>query len=208
MKEIIIGKEGSQPFPITSDSVSRQHARLTVRDDGSMILEDLNSKNGTYLRNAEGDFERISRAVVKDDDVIRLGYAGIHSRTLWVHHLLVDDPMDYSYEFHRLRQIYQNDIKARQEELMRKGDSRDWFTIGAPVAGLCLSFLFKNDPLMIRLAITVPSLTVGLFFAGFAKKMRALVILRQSIITCPHCGRPLSDYDLEQQQCTMCKAHS
>ena len=46
MKEVIIGKEGTQKFPINNSRVSRQHAKITVSDSGQWTLEDLNSTNG------------------------------------------------------------------------------------------------------------------------------------------------------------------
>lgn len=52
MKTIILGKEGNQPFPIKNDfdGVSRRHAKITINDYGDWFLEDLNSMNGTYVR--------------------------------------------------------------------------------------------------------------------------------------------------------------
>ena len=49
MQEVIIGKEGTQKFPINNSRVSRQHAKITVSDSGQWTLEDLNSTNGTYI---------------------------------------------------------------------------------------------------------------------------------------------------------------
>jgi len=48
--EIVIGKAGKAGLAIPSDEyVSRQHARVFT-SDGKIILEDLGSSNGTYLR--------------------------------------------------------------------------------------------------------------------------------------------------------------
>lgn len=207
-KEIIIGREGNQLFPITNDGVSGQHARLVVEDNGTMFLEDLDSLNGTYVRNADGEFERVKRINVTDTDIVRLGRGGMHSTSFWVHHLLVSDVNDYSYEFQCIIDLYKNDIKTTLDALWKKNDMRDWCTIAAPIIGLALSFLFADNALLIRLAITLPSLAVGLFFVGFGKKLRNINARRQRFIVCPRCGRPLSDFDIEQQQCTMCKAHS
>lgn len=208
MDEIIIGREGNQLFKITNDGVSSQHAKLVREANGQLVLIDLGSRNGTYVRNSAGEFERISRVNVSETDIIRLGSGGIHSVTFWVHHLLVEDVNDYSFEFRHIISTYREDFKPQYDALWKKNDMRDWCSVGAPVLGLGLSFLFSNDPLMIRASITLPALGVGLFFMGFAKKMRMLNNYRQRTIVCPHCGRPLSDFDIEQQQCTMCKAHS
>lgn len=206
-EEIIIGRDGNQSFPITNDGVSLRHARL-FNINGQLVLEDLGSRNGTFIKNEAGEFDRISRVNVKETDIIRLGSGGVHSITFWVHHLLVEDPNDYSYEFHHLIKTYRDDFRPQLDALWKKNDMRDWCSIGAPIVGLGLSFLFSSDPLMIRMSITLPALAVGVFFLGFAKKMRLLNNHRQRTIVCPRCGRPLSDFDIEQQQCSMCKAHS
>jgi pSer/pThr/pTyr-binding forkhead associated (FHA) protein len=53
---------------LDSSKVSRRHARVLVRD-GGVTLEDLGSKNGTFVRDA-----RIRQAVtVQPGDVIRIG---------------------------------------------------------------------------------------------------------------------------------------
>lgn len=52
MKQIIIGKEGSQPFAIQDPKVSRRHACLVIDDaTGKMELIDNSSTNGTYIFN-------------------------------------------------------------------------------------------------------------------------------------------------------------
>lgn len=55
MKTIILGREGNQPFPIKaeSDGVSRRHAQITITDNNDWYLEDLDSSNGTFVRNEE-----------------------------------------------------------------------------------------------------------------------------------------------------------
>lgn len=52
MKTIILGKEGNQPFKINADAngVSRRHAQITITDGNDWYIEDLNSTNGTYIR--------------------------------------------------------------------------------------------------------------------------------------------------------------
>lgn len=62
--------------PLTSKSVSRRHARITI-DGTSAYLEDLGSKNGTFLRGrAIARRERLA-----DGDAIALGGVGLVFRT-------------------------------------------------------------------------------------------------------------------------------
>lgn len=55
MKQIIIGKEGNQPFAISDPNVSRKHAYLNIDEiTGQMQLVDNNSTNGTFVYNGKG----------------------------------------------------------------------------------------------------------------------------------------------------------
>jgi hypothetical protein len=66
--ETILGREPGMPGTVDDGSVSRRHARLSW-DGVRATLEDLGSKNGTFLRGA-----RISGPVVLEDgDEVRLG---------------------------------------------------------------------------------------------------------------------------------------
>jgi DNA-binding winged helix-turn-helix (wHTH) protein len=66
--ETVIGREGEGVTVLDSPTVSRQHARIVI-DDREAAIEDLGSKNGTYVRG-----ERIgSRVRLEDGDQIRIG---------------------------------------------------------------------------------------------------------------------------------------
>ena len=48
--DIIIGKQGNQPFKLTESSISRQHALFHLDEaTGKMSLRDSNSTNGTWM---------------------------------------------------------------------------------------------------------------------------------------------------------------
>jgi DNA-binding winged helix-turn-helix (wHTH) protein len=64
----VLGRDDEAEVRIDAPSVSRRHALIVVKD-GQSVLEDLGSKNGTYVRE-----ERISSpAVLADGDTFRLG---------------------------------------------------------------------------------------------------------------------------------------
>lgn len=66
--ENIIGREGPGVV-LDSPTVSRRHARLVVDDGQDAIIEDLGSKNGTFLNNENVT----SPQPVRDGDRIRVG---------------------------------------------------------------------------------------------------------------------------------------
>ncbi|MEX1246160.1 MAG: FHA domain-containing protein [Thermoanaerobaculia bacterium] len=68
--ENILGRDPGTRGSIPDASISRRHARITVRGD-TATLEDLESKNGTFV----GD-ERVTRpTLLSDGDAVRLGLA-------------------------------------------------------------------------------------------------------------------------------------
>jgi DNA-binding winged helix-turn-helix (wHTH) protein len=66
--ETIIGRDPGAPVFLDDKSVSRRHARIVISEEGA-TLEDLGSKNGTYLQNAKVE----SRLPLTDGDRIRVG---------------------------------------------------------------------------------------------------------------------------------------
>jgi DNA-binding winged helix-turn-helix (wHTH) protein len=75
--EYILGRSREQDVWLDSTSVSRRHARLVVSAEG-VTLEDLGSKNGTYVRG-----ERLAApARVAEGDEVRLGSVRIKLRRL------------------------------------------------------------------------------------------------------------------------------
>jgi DNA-binding winged helix-turn-helix (wHTH) protein len=65
--ENVIGRDPQVKVPIDSAAISRRHARLTVGEH--VIVEDLGSKNGTFVRG-----ERITAAVeIQDGDTVGFG---------------------------------------------------------------------------------------------------------------------------------------
>ncbi len=66
--EHVIGRARNAPIRVNHKSISRRHARIVIGEEQATI-EDLKSKNGTYLRG-----ERLEApAVLTDGDSIRLG---------------------------------------------------------------------------------------------------------------------------------------
>lgn len=74
--QVVIGKQGTQPFPINDPNVSRKHATLYIDNDtGVLTLVDDSSTNGTYIHNGM-QFMRIQPnkpVQVRPDTMLRLG---------------------------------------------------------------------------------------------------------------------------------------
>ncbi len=68
-EDVTLGREADNQVVLKDPSISRKHARLTRVEDGWDLI-DLHSGNGTYVNG-----KRIERALVKNNDEIRLGSA-------------------------------------------------------------------------------------------------------------------------------------
>lgn len=66
--EVIVGRKGNQPFVITNKSVSSQHVKLVLLDNGKVLAEDLSSTNGTFVNGI-----RIAKKVIDMNTVVQLG---------------------------------------------------------------------------------------------------------------------------------------
>ena len=65
--EITIGRNPGNDIYIDNLGVSKQHAKI-VRDDGKYVIEDLNSTNGTFIKD-----KRVARAVLNNNDEVQIG---------------------------------------------------------------------------------------------------------------------------------------
>jgi DNA-binding winged helix-turn-helix (wHTH) protein len=75
--EHIVGRDAGATVPLSSSTLSRHHARITIKGQIAM-LEDLGSKNGTYLR----EQAVMSPTPLADGDHIRIGAFELTFRTL------------------------------------------------------------------------------------------------------------------------------
>jgi pSer/pThr/pTyr-binding forkhead associated (FHA) protein len=65
--ELLVGRHSRCDVRLVSPSVSRHHARLSFRD-GSWVLRDLESKNGTWVNGV-----RVGRCALRPGDRVHVG---------------------------------------------------------------------------------------------------------------------------------------
>lgn len=203
-RQIVIGKDGEQKFPIINAGVSRQHARITITGN-EWILEDLNSTNGTYIRDKDGNFERVLTKRINEDTVIRLGDSSINGYTFWAHHVLAENPNDYAYEFAKIYQLREQLIAEKKAAMVKSQQKAKILRIGITLIPALLS-LFLTDIIHIRAVMIIPTI----FMAFIPQRMGTEQIDNKikNTLVCPKCGRPLSEYEIKSQQCMSCKSHS
>ena len=149
--KITIGKAEDNSFVIRDPEVSRYHAALTREDNGDLLLEDLDSTNGTFVND-----HQIMKKKVSAGDKISLGT----NYTLYVSDLLKSDN-DYSDEFARLKDVYDNYIRAKIQ-IQSKNQFKTRLFQSLPFAmvgvfGIMIHFLRKtsNSLLIISFVIAI-----------------------------------------------------
>lgn len=211
-QEFIIGKSPASSIKVPADrlGVSGRHAKITITDSGKWELLDLDSTNGTFIREDNGEFTRISSRSITECDVIRLGAKGADSFTFMAHR--VTEPGDsYGYEFRQLRRK-QAELAERASKLEKRISTVGWISKCSGIAAfVIITYIAKFtgidiDPNVRYMVIAMAPPIVGLFFAGDAKAVKALRKIREKLLVCPKCNRPISDYDIEEGQCSRCKA--
>lgn len=72
MGALIIGRSPQSDIVISDASVSREHAEISRREDGTFDVVDKESSYGTYVKR-DGSWERITETVVKAEEHLMLG---------------------------------------------------------------------------------------------------------------------------------------
>lgn len=216
-KEIIIGRTVNSPVEIPSDKVgvSGSHAKITIYNGGQWELEDLQSANGTYVKDQNGRFQRIYKKLIDENTVIRLGQEG-HESFVFMAHRAISPDESYEYEFRRLKKLLKHQIE--EENALETRNSRNMKIVkaAAPLAmGLCIAAQYtipvlKEDMSLnlwiSRGAMAIAPVAIGIFFGIDTHSAKCLKQKRLNVLTCPKCGYPLSEFDIQNMQCSRCKA--
>lgn len=215
MKEVIIGKEGTQRFAINGERVSRQHARITVTDSGDWILEDLNSTNGTYIINEDDELVQIKRMNITEFTRIVLADQTNMGFTFYAHHILEDDPKNYQQEFRQILQIHEKAVmeKANIDAKLQKKNMMKFLPgFVSALIGLVLTLLLPLHQKVYGVAVTAVFTTIlqALInvYIGKDSKLRTFNSKYAGKLNCPCCSKPLSEIEFKNQMCSRCKAHA
>ncbi len=118
-RTITIGRSSSNDFVLDSDmSVSRQHASVTIYDDGRITIRDLNSTSGTYLdgKRITSEEPLLPGSTVKLGNTTLLGSQILASKP----HAAVADPnaaLSSLTGVKRVGRAYDNDLKVMSTDV-------------------------------------------------------------------------------------------
>ncbi|MCM1142288.1 MAG: FHA domain-containing protein [Muribaculum sp.] len=216
-REYIIGRTSDSPVKVPAEKagVSVTHAKITIKENGTWEIEDLNSANGTFLKDKNGNFQRVFKKIISENSIIRLGHEGHGSFIFMAHRVIATDP-SYEYEFKQLKKQLNSIVE--EETTLEHKNQRNMKIVKAasPIAlGLCVLAQYGIPGLkekadlnlwISRIAMGAAPVIIGTFFGIDTQAVKTLKQKRIKLLTCPQCGYPISEFDIQNMQCTRCKA--
>ena len=209
MRTIILGKEGSQPFPIKADGVSRQHARVTIDETNGWMLEDLDSSNGTYVRDEEnGELRRVVKIKITPMSFICLGSDNAKGCSFYARQVLKENYGNFTHEYEYLNEK-EDDFDRQIEELEKTvvKQKKLIFLLNILVVIVSLIPSIDSEVRMNMLRI-IPTVYAG--FAAFydaSSKKKLINTTREKFHYCPNplCSNKLKSSEIRDMKCTKCK---
>ena len=206
-QSFIIGTQGNQPFKIKSDYVSREHARIDIDDNGLWTITDLNSTNGTFLRNEDtGEMTRICQMVITPLSFICLGPNNTKGCTFYACHLLTPDKYDKEL-------AYMNQKEDEYEERLRRIDNINKvvnvLVVALPIAIFIILMLLwgmNSETMVIRMVALslIPSAMKLFFKSSTAKKKLAQRYDNFRLCPNPTCAHKLKSEEIRAYDCAHC----
>lgn len=203
---IIIGREGNQKFPITNAGVSRKHAKITIDDSGNWKLEDLGSKNSTYIQTPTGEYVQIDCKRIDPNTKIRLGdetVGGIH----FIARQAVAVGDDFLPDFKDLKEKVEK-LNEERKAIKKKLKMQRVIIALVPLLLLFVSMLpvfSKEMQMVVMRASLVASSLLSIVFIN-SEALEDWSKRRNKIIRCPNpkCNKVLTDEEVETFQCYRC----
>lgn len=209
MTKITLGRQGNQPFEITQPGVSRRHAEIEITDDGVWVLRDLDpeNSNGTFIRDDNGEWQRISTINITDKTFICLGPDNSNGCSFYAEQVL--NPGKFTKEFAYLNEI-EDKFDYQLERASRITRTARVITALASLIGLVGSFMIPPDyPDLrlnfIRMGSAVSALCTLLIDPS--KKIKSIQAKRDKFHRCPNprCSHTLRSAEIRDMQCAKCK---
>lgn len=209
MQRIILGKEGDQPFKIKGEMVSRKHAEIVIDNNNVWTLKDLESANGTYIRDENtGEMKQISCMTIKPMSFVCLGPDNSKGCGFYARQVLnpgnYDDELEYMNEKEdEFDQI--EDTLSKRKTYIEIGLRAGLFA----VFGVLSFLIFPGESSTInfvRLGFTsVISQTIPFFF-DLNKKKKRLKEKRERFHHCPNpsCYHRMKTEEIRSMDCSKC----
>lgn len=204
---MIIGKRGEQPFQITGANVSAQHAEFVIDSQaGVWTLKDLDSTNGTYIRDeSTGNLRRIKTKVIHPLTFVCLGSDNSKGCTFYARQLL--NPGNYNEELLYIRKKNE-ELEERIKKIDKTTQIINIFKVLLTILLLVLliaPMLYSSEKpdmgwtLILRISASlIPSVIIQLFQIVY-NPTKKKDNLRKMQACFSHCPNPMCNYKLQAE---------
>lgn len=203
--EYLLGRDHKDPVQIPQDAstVSADHAVITI-EGNKWTLIDNNSTNGTYVEQ-DGQFVRVAKVSITPDTWIRLGNEGVYGFTFKARRVI--HPNSFMEDFLGLRKEWE-DFKNEEGKLSTMANYSKLFGLMVSIVCIIITLFppFNKSFAFMRAAMLLPGVASFLLGLWLDNKKRQIMNKRKHII-CPKCRRPIGEFDINNGQCSICKAH-
>jgi len=211
MVPISIGRNQENDIVLHNDKVSGIHARAFNNEKEEIVLEDLESRNGTFV-----DGRKIKQTVIGKLSKISLGDELIDYSQISIK--LRHKNRDFTEEFYQLKEVYNN--FRNDLEQIRKSDEKKNFLIRLAFSLfplILLIFLNKYIPQNLRILFYTGSPVIFMIITYFkqlsSKSKKKIEELSEQFLKeykCPSCRCSLGNASwnllADQKNCFSCKA--
>lgn len=161
MKQYTIGREeGPLNIPANASSVSRQHARITIEDDGVWVLESLADHKPIFIRQENGSLLQVSKKRITPSTVVVLGspdVTGFSFKAADVEGQHKTDPLRYRQEYTTIRAHLE---RIQHQEKAYKKKAQIWGWIGKLGGLFAMVIAFAVIPMFMGDANITDTMTV------------------------------------------------
>lgn len=211
-EEIILGRDGNQPFTIKAEmnGVSRQHAKITIMDNGNWYLEDLDSSNGTFIRDEEtGDFISVNkRIIITPMTFILLGPDNSKGCCFFAKQAVSFGDFTEDYEYLDSKA---NEFETEIAQIKKIEKTMNIVKTALPFAIFGLSLILipgeGTMQMLIRMgSAAIPSVLIQLFY-NTSSKEEAIKSKQDKFSHCPNplCSNKMKTKDIHNLKCPKCK---
>ncbi len=224
LEQITIGRGTDNKIVLTPQNISRNHAILTICGPTVYLIEDLDSKYGTFVNG-----ERIKRKLIADEDKLTLATNDYQVQEILSvaiqskNNKLKADPLDFTEEFAALKTIYEEFIEQKKSVKEKEKSVKKWAVIAASSLGVGALIASGGGiaPLMgivsaaaatgtgggitaAAILATLSSSGLGMLVPTMAsnilsteEKIEAFTRELKKVYRCPNCKRPFGTTDYE-----------
>jgi hypothetical protein len=214
--QYLVGRASENTILLDDKTVGRYHARLTQLAPSSFLLEDLDSKNGTWVNGA-----RVARKLVAAEDRIRFAETEYSLKALLTlaqpPRRIKQNPLDFTTEFSALKIVYEHYPVLRKNCQNRDKLIRTASVILSSVVSV--SAILTSGPAGLPLLQVLSGAGLGVLIPALSstvlstdEKIELLDREYRSQYRCPNpdCQEPFGNREwtqlARQKMCPRCKA--